>query len=155
MEFVKNDGGRLEAGYKGSSGDCVLRSICIASGLGYQETHDRLWKIMEKDYEKKRRNVKRLRNTLKKRGLNYKPRGPSHDARHGVYRKHYGVLFKELGWDFQPINGSWEDLPDDDIIIAVTARHLAAVINGVLQDAWDCTRNKNVIGYWYLNIPER
>ena len=36
-KFNYNDGGRLEAGYKGQTGDCVCRAICIATGKPYQE----------------------------------------------------------------------------------------------------------------------
>jgi hypothetical protein len=42
MKFEENDGGRKEAGYKGKTGDCVCRAICIATGKPYQEVYDRL-----------------------------------------------------------------------------------------------------------------
>ena len=32
MPFVVDDGGRADAGYKGQTGDCVCRSIAIATG---------------------------------------------------------------------------------------------------------------------------
>lgn len=32
IKHVMNDGGRADSGYKGQVGDCVLRSIVIASG---------------------------------------------------------------------------------------------------------------------------
>jgi len=35
MEHQYNDGGRKAAGFKGDTGDCVARSIAIASGLHY------------------------------------------------------------------------------------------------------------------------
>ena len=35
-----NDGGREQAGYKGLTGDCVARSIAIASGRDYQTVYD-------------------------------------------------------------------------------------------------------------------
>ena len=40
--FVYNDGGREAAGYKGTAGDCVCRSIAIAAQLPYQQVYDRL-----------------------------------------------------------------------------------------------------------------
>lgn len=40
--FQYNDGGRKDAGYKGFTGDCVCRAICIASGLPYQKVYRRL-----------------------------------------------------------------------------------------------------------------
>jgi len=40
MEFQRDDGGRAAAGYKGQAGDCVVRSIAIATGKPYQEVYD-------------------------------------------------------------------------------------------------------------------
>ena len=33
LELKVNDGGRAAAGYKGQAGDCVVRSIAIATGM--------------------------------------------------------------------------------------------------------------------------
>jgi hypothetical protein len=40
--FIFNDGGRAEAGYKGQTGDCVCRSICIVTGKPYDEVYQAL-----------------------------------------------------------------------------------------------------------------
>ena len=37
--FIRDDGGRAAAGFKGSAGDCVARSIAIAAGLPYAEVY--------------------------------------------------------------------------------------------------------------------
>ena len=42
MDFVFHDGGRAAAGYKGKTGDCVARSIAIATGKPYQEVYEAL-----------------------------------------------------------------------------------------------------------------
>jgi hypothetical protein len=42
MQFQINDGGRADAGYKGHTGDCVCRAICITTGKPYQEVYDAL-----------------------------------------------------------------------------------------------------------------
>ena len=42
MDFVFHDGGRVAAGYRGKTGDCVTRSIAIATGKTYQEVYDAL-----------------------------------------------------------------------------------------------------------------
>jgi hypothetical protein len=61
-KFVMDDGGRAAAGYKGQTGDCVCRSIAIATGKPYQEVYDALWsEIREhgttrRDYVAKRIN---------------------------------------------------------------------------------------------------
>lgn len=42
MEFIYDDGGRAEAGYKGHTGDCVVRAVAIATQLPYQDVYDAL-----------------------------------------------------------------------------------------------------------------
>lgn len=42
MTFQYNDGGREAAGYKGKTGDCVARAVCIVTGRSYQEVYDHL-----------------------------------------------------------------------------------------------------------------
>jgi hypothetical protein len=42
MKFVKDDGGRLAAGYEGKANDCVCRAVAIATERPYQEMYDRL-----------------------------------------------------------------------------------------------------------------
>ena len=43
-----------------------------------------------------------------------------------------------------------EDLPPGRLIVSVR-RHLTSVIDGVLNDTWDCSQdgNKGVYGYYY------
>lgn len=36
MQFQYNDGGRAEAGFKGTTGDCVCRAIAIATERPYR-----------------------------------------------------------------------------------------------------------------------
>jgi hypothetical protein len=38
--FVYDDGGRKDAGYKGDTNDCVVRSISIAAQLPYKEVYE-------------------------------------------------------------------------------------------------------------------
>ena len=45
LDFQYNDGGRKEAGYKGDTGDCVVRSIAIASNQPYQIVYDKLYSL--------------------------------------------------------------------------------------------------------------
>ena len=44
LELKVNDGGRAAAGFKGQAGDCVVRSIAIATGMPYQKVYDDLFK---------------------------------------------------------------------------------------------------------------
>jgi len=38
-----DDGGRKRAGFKGTTGDCVVRAIAIAAELPYQQVYDELF----------------------------------------------------------------------------------------------------------------
>ena len=53
--FVQHDGGRSDAGYKGKTGDCVVRAIAIATGLSYKAVYDELT-YRQKHYGQTRRN---------------------------------------------------------------------------------------------------
>ena len=47
IELKVNDGGRTAAGFKGKTGDCVVRSIAIATNLPYKKIYDDLYKANE------------------------------------------------------------------------------------------------------------
>ena len=77
MKFIVNDGGRAEAGYKGGAGDCVCRSIAIATGRPYQEVYDALWsELREHAASHRDRVAKRIsrgggrRGTTQRNGIN-------------------------------------------------------------------------------------
>lgn len=58
MNFVFNDGGRSEAGYKGKTGDCVTRSIAIATGRLYQDVYDALNELGQSERTGRRKRKK-------------------------------------------------------------------------------------------------
>lgn len=53
MKFQFDDGGRQNAGFKGSSGDCVCRAISIVSGKPYIDVYNDLNSIA-KEFNKKK-----------------------------------------------------------------------------------------------------
>ena len=59
MEFNFNDGGRAEAGYKATTGDCVTRAVAIAAELPYKEVYDRLAEGNAKQRITKRSNKRK------------------------------------------------------------------------------------------------
>ncbi len=83
MNFVLHDGGRAAAGYKGTTGDCVTRSIAIVTGRPYQEVYDALNELGRNERISKRK---------KKRS----------NSRTGVYRKSYQRYLESLGWQWTP-----------------------------------------------------
>jgi len=137
--FNYNDGGRREAGWQGDTGDCVCRSIAIACELPYQKVYDDL-NIL----------IKSCRQTKRIRG--------SH-SRTGVSRKIYDTYLKNLGWSWKAcvtigsgctIHLKKEELPAGNIIARVS-KHLVAVIDGMINDTFDCSRDgtRCVYGYYY------
>lgn len=145
--FVYNDGGRKSAGKKGDTGDCVCRAIAIASQRPYQEVYERL----------------SLGNsTERKTGKSHRSSGKS-SAAQGIdtKRKWFKDYMKSLGFDWVPtmqigtgcqVHVSADELPSGRLVLALS-KHMAAVIDGVLNDTYDCSRDgtRCVYGYWKLN----
>lgn len=139
MNFQFNDGGRLEAGYKGTTGDCVCRAIAIVSGLNYQQVYDDLNELSKREHLTKRRKHKSC-------------------ARNGVKRSTYDKYLTSLGFKWTPTMGvgtgcrvhlNEDELPDGKLIVRVS-KHLTSVIDSVLNDTYDCSRNgrRCVYGYY-------
>lgn len=127
--FRFDDGGRAAAGYKGKSGDCVVRAIAIATGHPYQEIHDLVNHAAT--YE---------RTGKRKRGKS--------NARTGVYRSSISRVMKSLGWMWTPtmqigsgctVHLRAGELPPGRLVVSVS-KHLTAVIDGVIHDTHDCSR---------------
>lgn len=138
MNWVKDDGGRAAAGYRGTTGDCVVRAIAIACERGYQEVYDAI-------------------NVLAKRE---RPRGRTRrsDARTGVHKQTSRRYLESLGWTWTPtmtigsgcrVHLKADELPSGRLVV-VTSRHLVAVVDGVVRDIGDPTREgtRCVYGYW-------
>ena len=134
MKFQYNDGGRAEAGYKGTSGDCVTRAIAIATSKPYQEVYGALNKLGKAE-----------RTGSRKKGKS--------SARNGVYKGTYHKYLASLGWQWTPtmhigsgctvhlIDG---ELPGGRLIVSVS-RHLTAVVDGVINDTFDQQRNTLIV----------
>lgn len=144
MKFELDDGGRSAAGYKGSAGDCVARSIAIASGRPYFEIYQRL--VAETGDQRTGKSGKRPRS-----------------ARNGVDvgRKWFKDLMAELcfTWTSTMAIGSGckvhlrdGELPMGRLVVAVS-RHYTAVVDGTIRDTHDPQRDgmRCVYGYWKLN----
>jgi hypothetical protein len=146
LELKVNDGGRAAAGYKGQAGDCVVRSIAIATGMPYQKVYDDLFKANE---EFRNTSRTKLARSLKQR----------HDSpRTGTHRAVLNKYLEKLGWKWTPtmfvgkgckVHLKKEELPMGTLIVSCS-KHLTVVIDGVLNDVFDCSRNgtRCVYGYW-------
>lgn len=141
MEYRYDDGGRAEAGYRGSTGDCVCRAIAIATGKPYQEVYDAL-----------NATAKGMRQTRRVKGSR---------ARTGVNRLVYERYLRSLGWTFTPtvtigsgcrVHLRADELPGGSIICRLSG-HLAAVVDGVIRDTFNPDRNGTRCVYGYYSAP--
>ena len=146
LGFQRNDGGRLDAGYKGETGDCVIRSIAIAAELPYAQVYEAL-RAANLAYADGKRD--RLATQLKQRGSS--PRNGNH---RNVF--HNYILAQGFQWvPTMKIGGGCQthlrlnEIPPGQIIVKVS-KHLTAVIDGVIHDTHDPSRRgmRCVYGYY-------
>lgn len=144
--FVYDNGGRLDAGFRGDAGDCVTRAIAIAAQLDYRAVYDALNAIAE---------ALPRRGATKRRAEAVKTK-PS--SRTGHHRKVYEAFLAELGWEWTPtmavgsgcqVHLRADELPDGRLV-ARLSKHLVAVVDGVVRDTYDPSRGgtRCVYGYW-------
>ena len=137
--FVKNDGGRDSAGYRGETSDCVVRAIAIATGLPYQQVYDGINAL-----------AKTERRGSRKRRIS--------NARTGVYKNTRNRFLEALGWRWTPtmqigsgctVHLRADELPAGRLVVSLS-RHSVAVIDGVIHDIYDPSRDgtRCVYGYW-------
>jgi hypothetical protein len=143
MRFVYDDGGRAAAGFKGTTGDCVTRAIAIATGKPYQEVYDAFNQIGANERTGKRK------------------RGKS-SARTGVYKQTIRRYMESIGWEWAPtmligsgckVHLKTSELPSGRLVVNLS-KHSAAVVDGVLHDIYDCSRDETRCVYGYYREPQ-
>lgn len=165
LPYVYDDGGRVAAGFKNATvGDCVCRSIVIATGRPYMEVYTRLAEGNATQRKAKRDRVKKAKPGRR-------------TAQHGINtkRKWFRDYMAELGFEWVATSGigmkgktmlCQEDLPAGRLIVQ-KKKHYVAVIDGVLRDTyhsgeeWTWINEDNevvegfpmVYGYWVLTNP--
>ena len=117
--WVRDDGGRHAAGFKGVTGDCVVRAIAIAGELPYAEVYDALRRAALADPW--------VRRKLERR---YGARAPVHASpRAGVHRRVYDRYLFDHGWTWTPtmkigqgctVHLRAEELPGGRLIVRVS-----------------------------------
>jgi hypothetical protein len=133
-----NDGDREAAGYKGQTSDCVTRAIAIAMEIPYREAYD----LVNKFGAEGRRSKNGFRSS----------------ARKGVTKKTTRHIIESFGWAWTPtmqigsgckVHLKADELPPGRIFVNASG-HVVAVIDGVIQDTHDPSREgtRCVYGYW-------
>ena len=153
--YIYNNGGREDAGFKGITGDCVTRAISIATEQNYKTVYDTLT-YLSKQYKLNKNDVVAKLMRSAKSGSH-----ASSSVRYGCYPEIYKPYLKNLGWSWKPLMlvGSGckvhlhpNELPCKGRYILRLSKHLTAYIDGVLNDTYDCSRGgtRCVYGYWYI-----
>jgi hypothetical protein len=122
-----NDGGRADH-FKGSARDCVVRAIAIATNQPYAKVYAELDQLRGKT------------------------------ARNGVEKSVYHPYLFKLGWRWIATmhfgSGCKMHLKSEELpkgrIITQCSKHLVAVIDGIINDTYDASRDgtRCVYGYY-------
>ena len=139
MEFKYNDGGRAAAGYKGTTGDCAVRAISIVTGKPYQEIYEAI-------------------NLIGKSERTGKRKSGTSNARTGVYRQAIAKYLGDTKWTPTMFIGQGckvhlktGELPGGKLLLSLS-KHYCAVIDGVINDTFDPSRNGTRCVYGYYTI---
>lgn len=149
MRFEYDDGGRADADFLGSAGDCVTRAIAIATCFPYKTVYDELYERTLND-----------RATMAKLELRYGKNARRHASpRTGVMPNIYKKYLADFGWTWTPtmhigqgcqVHMREDELPSG-VIICRLSRHLSVVIDGVIHDTHDPSRNGKRCVYGYFS----
>jgi hypothetical protein len=144
LPWVADDGGRAAAGFKGEAGDCVARSIAIAADLPYATVYEAL----------------AAGNASQRRTKNDTRHSGRRTARNGIQvkRKWFRDYMEDLGFSWVAtmhigsgctVHLAPAELPAGRLVVAVS-KHYCAVIDGVIHDTSDPSRDgtRCVYGYW-------
>ncbi len=128
MDFIWNDGGRAACGFVGLTGDCVTRSIAIATGSVYRDVYETLGKASEKS------------------------------ARNGVPTDVASEYLAERNWQWlDGFNRAFivGELPKSVVILHLAkpdngSQHFCTVIDRVVHDTWNPGDEEDYIikGFW-------
>lgn len=121
IDFSRNDGGREAAGYTGTASDCFVRAVNIACGMGYEHVRESVRDSFSNlDYPRNREgflNRTAIEDYLDRLGF---------------------VVEVPHSDDGTPIGTLADESLRDGRFLVMCCHHWAAVINGVLEDTWDC-----------------
>lgn len=134
LPFTKDDGGREAAGFRGSAGDCVARSIAIATRRPYAEVYDAL-----------------ADGTGRQRASPGRDRRPR-SAANGIDTKRawFRDYMTSLGFSWEPtmqigsgclVHLAIGEVPNRGRLVVCVSRHYTAVVDGVIFDTSNPSRD--------------
>lgn len=138
LPWTYDDGGRGDAGFRGEAGDCATRAAAIVTGLPYRDAYDRINALAQEN----ERPRKRKRSS----------------AREGVWPETLRLFMEERGFVWTPtmtigsgckVHLAEGELPGGALVVRCS-RHYTAILDGIVHDTHDPTREgtRCVYGYW-------
>jgi hypothetical protein len=128
-----NDGGRYDAGYIGDVGDCATRAIAIATQTAYQAVYDDICTLAINDCGHAQAHM---------------------GATSSVIREYLECL----GWTWNDSPGylNAAELPGGRLIVSMKG-HLVAVVDGVINDLFDCSvgGTQKIKGYYSFELDTK
>ena len=128
LGYEYDDGGRRDAGYKGDTGDCVVRAIAIASGAPYQDVYDAMAQAM-------------CRHGYRASGNAY-GQGKRHSRGQRPARQVQTDVMAEYGFEKVKLPKGPKPTYEEaharygDCIVSTT-KHVCALVGGALRDTSD------------------
>jgi hypothetical protein len=138
LPFIKDDGGRLSAGFKGKTGDCFVRAVAIAMQIPYAIVYQSVNKFCEDEPIP----LGRHRSS----------------SRTGIRTRTMRAYMRAKGWDWVPtmkvgagcrVHLRAGELPGGRLIVRVS-KHAVAVIDGAIHDVTDPSRKGTRCVYGYF-----
>lgn len=129
--YVWNDGGRAAAGFKGRTGDCVVRAIAIAAQRPYLAVYADFKALL----------------------------GKGDSPRKGILPETYKAYLLAAGWRWHPtmqfgkgctVHLTASELPAGILIVRLS-HHLTVLIDGVVHDTHDPSRGGKRCVYGYFD----
>ena len=143
LPFIYDDGGRAAAGFRGRADDCVARAVAIAAALPYADVYSAIAK-----------------------GVGSERVSKTATARRGVHtrRKWFRDYMRDLGFNWVPTmrvgQGCTTHLVEGELpmgrLVVSLSKHLSAVLDGVIHDTFDPSRETEVVdAYGDVRISRR
>lgn len=138
MRFTFNDGGRAAAGYRGETRDCVVRAIAIATEQSYSAVYEAINALAALERPRRKRRS---------------------SARTGVQIPTVRRYMESIGWRWTPtmqigsgckVHLRDGELPSGRLVVSVS-KHSCAVIDGVIHDTHDPSRDGSRCVYGYFS----
>ena len=139
MKLIITDGGRKDAGLRGSfTGDCVIRSIALASGMPYRSVHNDFKKLI----------ANKLGYIPEDGILTQKPAFKRYMVESGF---RWNITCRIGSRDRVHMNAA--ELPMGRLVLSLS-KHYSCVIDHIIYDTYDPSNTRNgkgkrmVYGFW-------